>query len=79
MCREMPCQPRLKKHIQIDMSYGNTFGTSNRFSLFILMNDFVKKKKKQRSLLFMASCIGLKFYNEQSNKIFSTKNKLIVE
>lgn len=47
MCREKPCQPRLKKPIQIDMSYGNTFGTRNRFSLFILMNDFVKKKPKK--------------------------------
>lgn len=49
MCREKPCQPRLKKPIQIDMSYGNTFGTRNRFSLIILMNDFVKKKKKTKN------------------------------
>lgn len=49
MCREKPCQPRLKKPIQIDMSYGNTFGTRNRFSLIILMNDFVKKKTKQKT------------------------------
>lgn len=48
MCREKPCQPRLKKPIQIDMSYGNTFGTRKRFSLFILMNDFVKKKKAKK-------------------------------
>lgn len=48
MCREKPCQPRLKKPIQIDMSYGNTFGTRNRFSLIILMNDFVKKKNKKQ-------------------------------
>lgn len=47
MCREKPCQPRLKKPIQIDMSYENTFGTRNRFSLIILMNDFVKKKPKK--------------------------------
>lgn len=49
MCREKPCQPRLKKPIQIDMSYGNTFGTRNRFSLIILMNDFVKKKKSKEA------------------------------
>lgn len=79
MCREKPCQPRLKKPIQIDMSYGNTFGTSNRFSLFILMNDFVKKKKGKEAYFLWPVALVSNFIINKIIRSSGTKNKLIFE
>lgn len=80
MCREKPCQPRHKKPIQIDMSYGNTFGTRNRFSLFILMNDFVKKKKKGKEAYFLwPVALVSNFIINKIIRSSGTKNKLIFE
>lgn len=79
MCREKPCQPRLKKPIQIDMSYGNTFGTRNRFSLFILMNDFVKKKKSKEAYFLWPVALVSNFIINKIIRSSGTKSKLIFE
>lgn len=79
MCREKPCQPRHKKPIQIDMSYGNTFGTRKRFSLFILMNDFVKKKKSKEAYFLWPVALVSNFIINKIIRSSGTKNKLIFE
>lgn len=79
MCREKPCQPRLKKPIQIDMSYGNTFRTRKRFSLFILMNDFVKKKKSKEAYFLWPVALVSNFIINKIIRSSGTKNKLIFE